>query len=81
MKPHDLVIGLLAGTVAILFGLVPGLAEHLCEGVRNFRDAVLFGIPTPARPHRLAKEVKQPVWLAGFGALIVAFTVFAYFLD
>ena len=72
MQPHDLVIGLAVGGVAILFGLTPGLFDALTERVQTFRDAVLFG----ARPrrHTEAGRFQRPLWLAVAGAL----TILAY---
>jgi hypothetical protein len=72
------VIGVVAGAVGIVFGFVPGLFSGLTVGVRNFRDAVLFG--APLHPHRLteAEDLQRPYGLAIVGALIVAVTVAAY---
>jgi hypothetical protein len=78
MEPRELVIGVVAGAVGIVFGLVPGLFSGLTVGVRNFREALLFG--APLHPHRLreTEELQRPFGLATVGAMIVAVTVAAY---
>lgn len=81
MRPHDLVVGLVAGGVALAFGLIPGLFDSLTEGVRTFRDSVLFGVPVPPRRSTEAERLQKPLWLAGVGALIVVFSVLAYVLN
>jgi hypothetical protein len=50
MEPRDIAVGLVAGAVAVVFGIVPGLFSGLSVGVRNFRDSLLFG--APVHPHR-----------------------------
>lgn len=81
MTPHDLVVGLIAGAVALAFGLIPGLFHDLTQGVQTFRDSVLFGVPAPPRRRPEAGSLQKPLGLAGFGALIVVFTVLAYILN
>lgn len=78
MTPHDLVVGLVAGGVALAFGLIPGLFESLTEGVRNFGDSLSLGVPVPRRRLPETESRQRPLGLAGFGALIVVFTVLAY---
>jgi hypothetical protein len=75
MEPRELIIGLVTGALAVVFGLVPGLFSGLILGIRNFRDGLLFG--APAHPQRLteAERVQRPLGLAVLGAVIIAFTV------
>ena len=62
---HDLVMGSVAGTVALAFGLIPGWFDDLTEGVQaNAR-----------------REAQRQVWLAGVGALLAGFTIVAYILN
>jgi hypothetical protein len=81
MEPRELVIGLVSGAAAIVFGLVPGLFSGLILGVRNFREVLLFG--AAVHPHRMteAERLRKPVGLAVVGVLIIAFTLAAYVLS
>lgn len=80
MNLHEVLIGVLSGSVLVVFGLVPGLFEGLSEGVRNFNDSVSFG--SPMRPRRYTEHYhRRHVWLAGLGAALIALSVLAYFSD
>lgn len=77
---RELMIGLAAGSVLILFGLVPrifqGLAEGVREGVCNFKDSFLPSFPGRPRDY---EQIHTPRWwLAGLGAALIAITVLAY---
>jgi hypothetical protein len=73
--PHQVVIGLSAGFVLILLGLVPGLFQGLVEGVRNFSDALCSRFPSPSCSYA---RIYQPRWLGLLGAALIAATLLAY---
>ncbi len=77
MKPHILV-GLIAGAVGLVFGLVPGLFARLTEAVRNAQHLLVFG--SPARPIRGTPTLHRPLGLAAVGAAILVLTATAYVL-
>jgi hypothetical protein len=81
MTSHTLVVGLVVGSVAVVFGLTPGLFDALIEGVQTFRDSILFGAPAPPRRRTEAGSLQRPLWLAAAGALFMVFTVLAYLLN
>lgn len=82
MKPHDVVIGVIAGCVLIVFGLVPGLfhglVQGLTEGIRNFHDSVFFQLPMSSTRHTEYDKLPRPIWLAGLGAALIVLSVLAY---
>ncbi len=78
MTITTLIIGLLAGGLAIVAGLIPGVFDVLEEATENFRDEMMFGLSRRTRGRAPASQ--RPFWLAGLGALIVSFTLLAYFL-
>lgn len=81
MTPHTVMTGLLAGGLAIALGLAPRLSNDLAEGLRRFRDTLLFGAPLPRRSHMDGEIAGRPLWLAGLGAVIVVSTLTAYVLS
>ncbi len=68
-------IGVLAGAVLIVFGIIPGVFQSTADGVRNFVNLLSAQFPGPERVH---EEFPQPRWLAGVGAALIALTVLAY---
>jgi hypothetical protein len=78
MEPRDLIVGLVAGTVAIVFGIVPGLLSGLTLSVRNFGEQLRFGAATRLHSLTAAELNERPFGLALVGALLIAFTVLAY---
>jgi hypothetical protein len=76
INSNQLIIGVLSGSILIVFGLVPGLLQGLTQGVRNFSDILLSSrFPPPSYPRT---EVQPPGWLAPAGITLVAATVLAY---
>lgn len=68
-------IGVLAGAVLIVFGVVPGVFQGIVDGVRNSVNLLSSQFPGPSR---LREEFPRPRWLAGLGAALIALTVLAY---
>ena len=77
MQPKDLVVGVLAGCVLIVFGLVPGLFQALIAGIQRFRDSLFSLFPMRALD-AAPSDRSRPVWLAGLGAMLIVVTVLAY---
>ena len=80
MDAHDLVVGVLSGTMAVVFGIVPGLLSALTLGVRNFEEQWRFGVSARPRGLTEAELRARPLGLAVFGACLITFTVVAYIL-
>lgn len=78
MEPRNVLVGLIAGAVAIIFGLVPGLLSSLTLGVRNFGEQLRFGAFVRQQGLAEAELHQRPFGLALFGAFLIAFTVLAY---
>ena len=79
MTHPNVIAGLISGGALLLFGLSPGLFRNLTEGVLNFRDSLsgLYGRPPLRRTE--VESVERPIGLAVLGALMIAFSVYAYF--
>jgi hypothetical protein len=73
--PTQVMIGVLAGCVLILFGIMPGLFQSLVEGVQT--SGALLRDPLARRP-TIPEPIQQPVWLAGLGAALIIFTLLAH---
>jgi hypothetical protein len=80
MTPHELVTGVLAGCVLIVFGLVPGLFQGLVEGVQNFRDSLSSIFPIAPQYRSGYENLQPPRWMAGVGAALTVLTVLGYLL-
>jgi uncharacterized protein YjeT (DUF2065 family) len=78
---HDTMVGIFVGCVLVALGLIPGLFDRLTrgtiEGVRSFRDSLLYGSPVIPRPIK-DETLHRPVWLAGMGALLITITILAW---
>ena len=74
----QLMIGVVWGALLIAIGLIPRLFQGLVEGVHNYVSLSSSEFRGRSQP---VDTVDQPTWLAGLGAVIVALTVVAYFLD
>jgi len=79
MKPHGIILGVLMGSVLLLFGLVPDLFHGLMEGVRYFHDSISAGMPVnPRREHIRREHIQGPTWLVVVGAMFIGLSLFAY---
>jgi hypothetical protein len=78
MEVRDLIVGLVAGAVAIVFGTVPGLFSSLTLGVRNFGEQLRFGASVRPYSRTEADLNQRPFGLAVFGAVLIAFNVLSY---
>jgi hypothetical protein len=72
---NHVLVGVVSGSILIVFGVVPGLFQELREFVRNFCDSLSSPFPIPSRRH---DQTRQPTWLAGLGLALIAATVAAY---
>jgi drug/metabolite transporter (DMT)-like permease len=72
----EVMIGVMAGCVLILFGLFPPPFERLMEELSNFTDSLSSRF---RRQPRRYEQIQKPVWwLAGLGMALIAVTVLAY---
>jgi hypothetical protein len=71
MEMRDLIVGLVAGAVAIVFSTVPGLFSSLTLGVRNFGERLRFGASVRPYSHTEADLKQRPLGLAMFGAVLM----------
>ena len=75
----QLMNGVLAGAILIVFGAVPGLFQQLVDGlqdgIQDFASRMSSQFPGPPCQH---EQLPQPRWLAGLGAALIAATVLAY---
>ncbi len=78
MDVRELVIGLIAASAALVFGLVPGLFRGLTVCVRHASDVFLFGAAAPRRRFPESPDVQAPLGLAVVGALILLMSIAAY---
>ncbi len=78
MNPHEVIVGVLTGSVLIVFGLVPGIFQGLTDGTQNYLD--LFSSRLLMRPPRHAgyNRVERPIWLAGLGVALIVLILLAY---
>jgi len=76
LTTSQIVSGLVAGCVLIVFGLVPGPFQRLSEGVRNFSSTLYSPFPHHARRH--AGEAHQPVGLAVLGVAMLLLTMLGW---
>ena len=70
MKSRDL-MGLLMGSVALLYALSPDLLDSLSHGIQSFRDSLLFGAVAPRPRQAPTHTLHRPVWLAILGAFLI----------
>ena len=73
---QQLVLGISVGLALMLGGTVPRLFQQVNDGVRN----AIARVSAPMLPpDRSREEMRQPKWLAGVGAALIAVSVLAYF--
>jgi len=75
MKPQDLGLAILSGSILVIFGLIPGLLHSLAAGVRNALDSVSSAAPPPEIEY---DKKHRPIWLAGLGVMFVVLSVLEY---
>lgn len=75
IHPRQVVIGVLAGIVLMVAGLVPGLLQGFAQAVSNFSD-VLSSRPPGVSGSPI--EFKQPRWFATVGLALICATLLAY---
>jgi hypothetical protein len=74
----QLVPGLVAGITAIVFGLIPGLAQTFLDGFVRLSDALQVRMFMAPRQSRSGVRIDQSLEFATFGLAIVVLTLLAY---
>ena len=74
----QLTAGLAAGIAAIVFGLVPGMAQTFLDGFARLSDALHVRMVQIPRQTCSAVPIEQPRGFVLFGLAIIAVTLFAY---
>jgi len=76
LDPDEIVAPLLAGLAAVVLGLMPGPLRGLRDGIQSLID----GFPADSEDEAGTRLPGQ-IWLAVFGALLIAVTLFAYWFN
>ena len=77
IHPREVVIGVLAGIVLMVAGLVPGLLQGFAQAISNFGDALSSRPPgASASP----VEFEQPRWFAHAGVALICATLLVVLL-